>query len=94
MDLGKDLGQGDKIAESRSVFRLVSMGSLSQLLNPVKHPQGHGSAAYRTDPVVFQGLGGSDADIALPVTVIMIFPLLGIQIQGADTGCRITLFQG
>ena len=81
-------GGGNDLAQGHQIFKWTSLGQqeifvpVGQLFNPVKYACGQFSAADRTYAVIFPGLGGTEAEMAFPVAVKMIFALFRKEFNG------------
>ena len=75
--------RGTRFSKGTSLGQQEVLVPVSQLFNPVKYACGQFSAADRTYAVVFPGLGGTEAEMAFPVAVKMIFALLRKEFNGA-----------
>ena len=81
--LGNDLRQRDDGRETGRIRGTETVFPVRKLRNTVHHAHGHLFAADRAAVIVLHGLFRREAHPAVPVAVVMVFPLFGEELDGA-----------
>jgi len=69
----------DEVLERNRIFRCKTLITVAQAFYAVQHANGQAARADRTEVVVKTGFFRRQAHIALAVSVIVVFSLLGIE---------------